>query len=263
MNDNINKDRYLVPGLLRGLDVLKLFTPDTPTLKLTDIARALKITRSAAFRTTYTLTETGYLFHDERNQCYSVGAGVLQLTYGYAGAREITEIAQLELEALRTKLNWSAHMGLLDGTSVLYVLRVRAGPGEMSIVKVGRRLPARGTTMGRVLLADLPSEQLIEMYRADSDGAARGKGPTLPALLVQAKADRDADAIIHAGDFEARIVSAAAPLRDTTGRVVAAINVTSPNRPEAVHAACNEVKDELVATAQRISQLLGYKLSTM
>lgn len=252
-------DRYLVPGLVRGLNVLRLFTPEAPTLRLSDIARALDITRSAAFRTTYTLTEMGCLLHDERDQSYSVGAGVLRLTYGYVGAREITEIAQPELETLRSRLGWSAHMGVLDGTSVVYVLRVRAVAGDMSIVQVGRRLPARGTTMGRVLLADLPEEQLIEMYRADSVGAARGKGPALPALLVQAKADRNAKAIIHAGDFEAGIVSVGAPLRDISGRVVAAINVTSPNLPDKVEAARGVVKDDLVATALRISHLLGYE----
>lgn len=252
-------DRYLVPGLVRGLSVLRLFTPETPTLRLADIARALGITRSAAFRTAYTLTNIGCLLHDERDQSYSVSAGVLRLTYGYVGAREMTEITQPELEALRLRLGWSAHMGVLDGTSVLYVLRVRALPGEMSIVQVGRRLPARGTTMGRILLADLPDEQLIEMYRADSDGAARGKGPALPALLIQAKADRDAKVIIHAGDFEAGIVSVAAPLRDMTGRVVAAINVTSPNHPDTVAAAHGPVKDALVATAHRISRLMGYE----
>ena len=251
-------DRYMVPGLVRGLNVLKLFTPETPVLRLSDIAKALGISRSAAFRTTYTLTEMGCLLHDARDQSYSVGAGVLRLTYGFVGAREIPEIAQPELEALRNRTGWSVHLGILDGTSVLYIVRVPALPGDMSIVQVGRRLPARSTTMGRVLLSDLTEEQLIGMFRADSSSAGREKGRAMMELLAQARADRQASAIVHAGDFEAGIVSVGAPVRDLSGRIVAAINATSPNRPDTVKAAQGPVKDDLVRTAQRISRLLGF-----
>ncbi|WP_313136559.1 IclR family transcriptional regulator [Paracoccus jeotgali] len=248
-------DRYMVPGLVRGLNVLKLFTPETPVLRLSDIARALGISRSAAFRTTYTLTEMGCLLHDVRDQSYSVGAGVLRLTYGFVGAREITEIAQPELEALRNRLGWSAHMGILDGTSVLYVVRVPALPGDMSIVQVGRRLPARSTTMGRVLLADLTEAQLIDLFRAE---AGTEKGRSMMEVLTQARADRTAEAVIHAGDFEAGIVSVGAAIRDISGRAVAAINVTSPNHPETVKAAHGPVRQEVVRAACRISRLLGF-----
>jgi IclR family pca regulon transcriptional regulator len=252
-------DRYLVPGLVRGLSVLKLFTPDRPVLRLGDFAAALGITRSAAFRTAYTLTEMGCLLHDEASQTYSLGPGVLRLSYGYVAAREIAEIAQPELERLRSRTGWSAHMGVLEGVSVIYVLRAAAAHGDVSIVHVGRRLPARSTTMGRVLLADLPEEDLIEMFRADSIGATKGKGPPLTGILAQAAADRDKEVIIHSGNFEAGIVSAAAPIRGMTGRVVAAINVTHVISAEAEDALHGPVRADLLATAKRISSLIGYE----
>lgn len=253
-----NEDRYLVPGLVRGLEVLKLFTPEHPVLTLREIADALGITRSAAFRTVYTLSETGCLLHDERSQSYSLGPGVLRLTYGYVATREIVEIAQPELERLRDRSGWSAHLGVLDGASVLYVLRAPAREVGGSIVQVGSRLPARGTTMGRVLLADLSEAEIVERFRADSPGAVKGKGPALPGILAQVARDRAAEAVVHEGDFEAGIVSAAAPLRDMTGRVAAAINVTAPKSAEAERAVRGPVREDLVATAQRISRLLGH-----
>ncbi|MGR3659977.1 MAG: IclR family transcriptional regulator [Paracoccaceae bacterium] len=255
---NGKADPYLVPGLVRGLNVLQLFTPDQPNLRLGDIAQALGVTRSAAFRSIYTLAEMGCLQHDEHDQSYSIGSGVLPLAYGYVGAREIAEIVLPELEALRTQLDWSAHMGVLRGTSVLYALCARAGPNVGSTIQVGRRLPARSTAMGRVLLANLPQPQLIEMYRENCHDAARGKGMGLTDLLKQADSDRKKRAIIHVGDFEARIVSAAVPLRDFTGRVVAAINVVRSNEPDATEAIHGDVKDHLIAAGQKISLLLGY-----
>jgi IclR family pca regulon transcriptional regulator len=251
-------DRYLVPGLVRGLAVLKLFTPERPNLRLADIAAALGITRSAAFRTVYTLVETGCLLHDERLRSYALGPGVLRLTYGYVATREIVEIAQPELERLRDRSGWSAHLGVLDGTSVLYVLRAAAREASTSIVHVGSRLPARSTTMGRVLLADLADEEIIERFRADRPGVGRGKGPSLPGLLDQVQGDRGAEVVWHMGDFEAGVLSAAAPVRDLTGRVAAAINLTSARSPRPGAAERAAIADDLLATARQISKLMGH-----
>jgi DNA-binding IclR family transcriptional regulator len=255
MVENRSEDRYLVPGLMRGLGVLKLFTPDRSALSLSDIAAALGITRSAAFRTVYTLNEAGCLLHDQRSQLYSLGPGVLRLTYGYVATREVVEIAQPELERMRDRIGWSAHLGVLEGSSVLYVLRVPGPQRDTSIVQVGSRLPARATTMGRVLLADLSEEELVALFRSDG---TRGKGPSLPGILRQAVEDSHAQAVVHTGDFEAGIVSAAAPLRDMTGRVVAAINVTAPQSSETQRMITGTLRDDLIATARRISTLLGW-----
>lgn len=262
MAENRSEDRYLVPGLMRGLAVLKLFTPDRSALSLSDIARALGITRSAAFRSVYTLAEAGCLLHDQRSQLYSLGPGVLRLTYGYVATREVVEIAQPELERMRDRIGWSAHLGVLDGASVLYVLRVPGPQRDASIVQVGSRLPARATTMGRVLLADLPDEELIALFRPDSARTAKGKGPALPGILKQAAEDAQSQAVVHTGDFEAGIVSAAAPLRDMTGRVVAAINVSAPQSAQTRRLIASTLRDELIATAARISTLLGWDGTT-
>lgn len=251
-------DRYLVPGLMRGLNVLKLFSPERPNLSLRDIADALGVTRSAAFRTVYTLVETGCLLHDERLQTYALGPGVLRLTYGYVATREIVEIAQPELERLRDRTGWSAHMGVLEGTSVLYVLRAPARDAGTSIVQVGSRLPARSITLGRVLLADLADAEIIERFRSERPGAAKGKGPSLPGILDQVKGDRKAEVVWHLGDFEAGVASAAAPIRDLTGKVVAAINLTSAQAPRPEQRASGAISEDLLATAQRISRMLGY-----
>ncbi len=254
-----DEDRYLVPGLVRGLKALQCFTPETPNLSLKDISERLGITRSAAFRTVYTLAEMGCLIHDQRTNTYSVGPGILRLSYGYLATREIVEIAQPELERLRDELNWSAHMGVLDGTSVLYVLRVPAHYADASIVHVGSRLPARNTAIGRVMLADLGEDSLLSLFRSDNAGV--GQTAANPAeVLAQARADRGAEAIVHAGHFEAGIASVAAPVRDMTGRVVAGINVTAPISEHRLDELNGPVRAKLIETASRISRLLGWQV---
>lgn len=241
-------DRYLVPGLMRGMAVLQAFTPERPELSLSEIARALDLSRSAAFRAVYTLAHLGYLLHDSRRQSYRLGPAVLRLGHGYMAARELVQIALPEIERLRDAIDWSTHLGVRDGRSVLYMLRLPSRTGLASIVHVGSRLPAMATTMGRVLLTDLDEPALRALYREE---APRG----MPALVAQWQQDRAADHVIQLGSFEQGMTSVAAPVRDLSGGVVAAINATratdtqTPPDPEAVQA----VRD----CARRISRLLG------
>eukprot|EP01035_Chromulina_nebulosa_P038318 gene38318-51755_t len=155
-------DRYLVPGLVRGLQILRAFRPERANLTLGDIAQVLKTTRSAAFRTVYTLVHMGCLLHDERRLTYSLGPAVLTLGYGYIATRELVELAQPDLERLRDESGWSAHLAVLDGTAVLYMLRVPSLQSRSSIVHVGSRLPARSTTLGRMAAV----WSVIEPWRA-------------------------------------------------------------------------------------------------
>ncbi|MEP4420766.1 MAG: helix-turn-helix domain-containing protein [Nitratireductor sp.] len=112
------EDKYLVPGLIRGLEVLRAFTPECREMSLSDIARRLGTTRSAAFRAVYTLAHHGYLLHDAQRGHYMLGPAVLRLGYGYLATRELVEIALPELEKLRDATDWSAHLGVRDGRDV-------------------------------------------------------------------------------------------------------------------------------------------------
>ena len=248
------KDRYLVPGLVRGLEALHAFTPERPNLTLGDLAELLETTRSAAFRTVYTLTHMGCLLYDERSLTYALGPAVLRLSYGYIATRELVEVAQPGLEQLRDASGWSAHLGVLEGTSVLYMLRIPALESRESIVHVGSRLPARSTTMGRVLLAGLAEERLIALY-AGTSGAGQPLGP----ILAQWKRDQGQPIVSHKGAFEAGIVSIAAPLRDMTGDCVAAISLSARATAESVAALDATIHDLIVAAAERISASLGWQ----
>jgi len=210
-------DRYLVPGLARGLEVLAAFTPAAPRRTQAEIAAALGVTRSAIFRVVYTLTELGFLLHDPATGRYALGPALLRLGHGVLPARDVLEVAMPLLEAARDATGWSAHLGVLEGTEVVYLLRLPARRGMRGIVHVGSRLPAATTAMGRVLLAGLGQDALAALYR-DRPFAAVAK---------RARADRARGHVVHLGEFEAGVASVAAPVRDAAGRVVAAINLSA------------------------------------
>ncbi|MEQ9247889.1 MAG: IclR family transcriptional regulator [Nitratireductor sp.] len=251
-------DKYLVPGLIRGLQALQSFTPEDREMTLSDIARRLQTTRSAAFRTVYTLAQQGYLLHNPQTGRYTLGPAVLRLGYGYLATRELVEVALPELEKLRDRTDWSAHLGVRDGRFVLYMLRVPSHMGLASIVHVGSRLPAAGTTMGRVLLADLSESDLVRLYRDETYQNAPGQTPrSLGELVAQWQRDRGTPAIVQIGSFETGIASIAAPVRDIEGNVVAAINATQSASADRVDSIDTSIRDQVVRTAAAITRLLG------
>lgn len=251
-------DRYIVPGLLRGIEILHAFTPDRQRLSLADLAAAVGITRSAVYRVAYTLCQSGLLLQDDADKSYTLGPAVLRLGFGYLAAREIVEVAMPHLELLRDRTGWSAHLGVLEGLDVLYLMRVPARRGAASIVHVGSRLPAHATAMGRILLAHQSDAELKARYDMGipARGAARAPA-TLAALRRQAEEDRARGHVEHAGEFQHAVASVAAGLRDVSARVVAAINLAAPMTAPGT-AIPDAVRARLLETAGLISADLGF-----
>lgn len=240
-----DKDPYLVPGLVRGLAALRSFTPRDPEHGLGDIARALGVTRSAAFRTVHTLVSEGYLLEVPGKARYRLGPQVLSLSYGFLASRELLEVAQKPLEALRDELDWSTHLGVLDGRHVLYLIRYPATDGMSSLVHVGSRLPAPQTAMGRLLLSH-KSEREVRKVMANRPTAE------VASVLKSRERDSQSEVVIHEGQFESGLCSIAAPVRDMSGAVVAAISATKTARSVET-----SVQSETVKTASAISRGLG------
>lgn len=239
------KDPYLVPGLARGLAALRSFTPQNPENALGDIAGSLGITRSAAFRTVHTLVSEGYLLEVPGKARYRLGPQVLGLSYGFLASRELLEVAQKPLEALRDDLDWSTHLGVLDRQHVLYLIRYPATDGLSSLVHVGSRLPAPQTAMGRLLLSQ-KTEREIRRLMADRPAG------DVQAMLANRERDCRTETVVHEGQFESGLCSVAAPVRDMSGAVIAAISAT-----KAAPSLDEDVKREALKAARAISRGLG------
>ena len=234
-----------MPGLVRGLAVLKTFSPQAAENSLADIARSLGITRSAVFRTVHTLVSEGYLLEVPGTARFRLGPKVLSLSYGFLASREVLEVAQKPLEALRDTLDWSTHLGVLDGRHVLYLIRYPSTDGLSSLVHVGSRLPASQTAMGRLLLSH-KTERDIRRLMAD-----RPEREVAMALANAAK-DRQVQVVNHDGQFESGLCSVAAPIQDISGAVIAAISATKSGA-----ALDTVIERQTLKTAYAISKGLG------
>jgi DNA-binding IclR family transcriptional regulator len=253
-------ERYLVPALIRGLTILQELSGERLRLTLSEVASALGITRSSAYRLLFTLGHLGFVGFDAETKTYALGPQVLHLGYGYLASRDLVEVAMPHLVRLRDRTGWSAHLGELHGRDVVYLARVATRRSIASTVHVGTRLPARATTMGRILLSGLSPGEVHELFRDDPATGLAGKTPaTLVGLLEQLEADRNNGVVVQSSGYEPGVASVAAPIQDMTGHIVAAINIS------AVALLTNEaelngpLKAEVLAAAHAISRDLGHK----
>jgi DNA-binding IclR family transcriptional regulator len=253
-------ERYLVPALIRGLNVLQELSGERRRLTLSEVAAALGVTRSSAYRLLFTLCHLGFLAFDNESKTYALGPQVLRLGYGYLASRDLVEVAMPHLMRLRDRTGWSAHLGELHGRDVVYLARVATRRSIASTVHVGARLPARATTMGRVLLSGLSDREVSDMYRDDRFARMEGLlSPALTELLDQLAADRAKGVVVQKSGYEPGVDSIAAPIRDMSDRIVAAINIS------VVALLTNDVelngplKAEVLAAAEAISRDLGHQ----
>src|SRR3954451_16591953 len=145
-------------SLERGLAVLQVFSSEHPQLTLSDVARMAGTTRATARRILHTLAALGYVRVDGRS--FSLPPRVLSLGWAYLSSLNLWDIAQPFMEELVAKTNESCSASTLDLPDIVYVARVPTRRIMTIALAIGSRLPAHATSMGRVLLADLPDAEL-------------------------------------------------------------------------------------------------------
>ncbi len=250
--------RYNVPGLERGLRVLQLFDRTRRVLTAAEMARALEIPRSTAFRLAQTLAHLGFL--ERENDSYRIGAAVLRLGFEYIASLEVVDLARPVVERLRDETGLSAQLVIRDGRDVVVVLKASPAATFASNVTVGTRLPAHATTLGRVLLGDADDKTLRALYPESTLPQVSRQTPrTLADLKRLIHEDRARGYAVSESFFEQGISAVAAPVRDQGGGIVAAVSVTA-QRPTLEP---KELRERLVAhvlrAATELSRSLNYR----
>lgn len=222
-------DSY-VQSFARGLAVLRSFGADAPAQTLSDVAARTGLTRAGARRILLTLLHLGYVESDAR--LFRLTPKVLDLGFAYLSSLPVWSQAQPVLEELATSLRLSCSASVLEGDDIVYVVRL-ATHRTMSInLGVGSRLPAYCTSMGRVLLAALPLDELPARLAHMPLKKLTPQTVTDQQQLMQLIAEVRAQGwSLVCEELEQGLVSIAAPVHDRSGRVVAAINLSAPATP--------------------------------
>lgn len=220
------RPRDFVQSLERGLAIIRVFSAERPALTVTEIAEATGLTRAAARRFLLTLVELGYVATDGRY--YELTPRVLELGYAFLSGLSFPEVALPRVERLVAEVGEASEAAILDGHEIVYVVRV-PGPALMTIaVNVGARMPAYATALGRVLLAGLPDDRVAELLDQVEPKALLPRTITdRSELRAEIRRVREQGYALVDQELEEGLVAIAAPVRDRTGRVVAALNLST------------------------------------
>jgi IclR family pca regulon transcriptional regulator len=246
---NLSRHDY-VQSLERGLAVLRAFNSEQSEMRLSEVAASTGLTRAAARRFLLTLVELGYVRVEDGR--FSLRPRVLDLGYAFLSGLSFAEIAQPHMETLVRAVKESSSISVLDDLDVVYVVRVPTRRIMTITLAVGTRLPAYATSMGRVLLGQLPAEEREERLRRVKLRKLTSHTVTNKKQL-RAEIDRAAEQGFAMVDqeLEEGLRSAAVPIVDSKGET-AALNISV----HASRASMDELRDDFLPKVRETARAI-------
>ena len=226
-------DPNFMASLARGLVVIQAFTPQTPQMTISQLSVRTGLSRAAVRRCLYTLVKLGFAGSDE-TQRYSLRPKMLTLANTYTASSTLANAAQPILERMSALLHESFSVATLDGDDIVYIARTSVTRVMSVDLHIGSRLPAFCTSMGRVLLAYLPQDQL-ELYLSRATFTQFTPRTITSAdklRLALRNVRRNGYALVDQ-ELEIGLRSLAVPVQAPNGRVVATVNLSghAPRMP--------------------------------
>lgn len=218
------------PAASQALAVLRLLARHTEPVPASAIARDLDLPRSSVYHLLAVLRDQGFVVHLAEERRYGLGVAAFELGSAYVRQAPLQRLARQLLVRLVDATGHNAHLAVLHGRDVLYVIEERA-PGRPPLVTdVGVRLPSQLTASGLAMLAALPPQQVRALFPSrDAFVQRHGVGPTsLPVLrAVLSRVRRDGFAV-EDGTVTPDFASVASAVLDHSGYPVAGIALTFP-----------------------------------
>jgi len=228
--DIFTGDPNFMTSLARGLIVIQAFTQQSPQMTISQLSVKTGLSRAAVRRCLYTLTKLGFAGAEDGSR-YSLRPRMLTLSHTYTTSNTLSTAAQPILERMSAALRESFSVATLDGEDIVYIARTQVNRVMAVDLHIGSRLPAYCTSMGRVLLAYLPAEQL-EQYLAKAvltPHTTRTITSAEKLRLTLRNVRRNGYALVDQ-EYEVGLRSLAVPVFASSGRVVATLNL-SGNAP--------------------------------
>lgn len=241
----------------RGLAVILCFSAQTPRLTIADVARATGLSRATARRFLYTLEVHNYVGHEGGH--FFLRPRILELGYAYLTSLPLNDTIDEQLSTLANVLHESVSAGVLDDDDVVYVARAQATRVMTLTLNVGSRIPAYLTALGRMLLAELPEDEL-ERYLANVRMEKRTTHTISDpeSLRVELTKTRQRGYCIIDEEIEVGVRAAAVPIH-TKSSPRLAISVSAHASRVKLNVLESKYVPQLKAVASEIERLLSYQ----
>jgi DNA-binding IclR family transcriptional regulator len=241
------KANYLIQSVSHALDILESFTKTEDEFGVTELSKRLGLHKNNVFRLLATLEHRGYIEQNRSTENYRLGPKTLQLGSIFIEQRECRRQARPVLESLMEETGETAVVAVLRSNKVIYMDSVESVRTVRAVSRIGAMLPAHCTAVGKVQLSFLPSAEIERLY-PDSELALK------TALTLQTRKElmnaliaiRNKGYAIENEECDLEVKSIAAPVRDFSKNVIAAVGIVAP---------ANRLSDELLAKNGFITQV--------
>jgi len=249
---------YPLKALDKSLAILEILSRENSPLSIAELSERLGIYPSTIHRILDTLRYWGYVEQDSHTQRYQLGLKVLELSMAKLQGMEFLKEAAPYLKELQNQSNETVHLAILEEGEVLYLDKEESSQSIRTVSRVGRRVPAHCTALGKVLLAYLDQEEQEKVI--NEKGVSRFTENTITdkkKLREELSKVREQGFAEDREEHEKDVRCLAAPIKDHRGTVIAAVSLSVPAfRMNASKK--RKLKETLIQAGEDISKRLGY-----
>lgn len=240
----------------RAIIILEYLAEAEKPRELAAISHDLAMNKSTLYRFLSTLEQAGYVERESKTGRYSLGPRVVWLAAKFLETIDIRELARPTLEELSQESGETIHLAILDRDEVVYIDKIDGRQAVQMASRVGFRMPLHSTALGKVMLADLPEDQW-QRYVSEI-----GLIPHTPNTIVEPEVFfehlrqvRKQNYSIDAAENEESVRCVAAPIRDHTGKTIAALSISGSTitmTPEKVQSLVPSVQKGALSISERL-----------
>ena len=253
------EDRQFAATLARGLEMLRCFRVGENALGNKDFAARVCLSKATVSRLAYTLTELGYLRHDERERKYRLGAGVLSMGYALLAGMRIRQIARPLMRELAVQVRGAVSLGMRDQANMVYIESCRAHGRSLARPDVGAIRPILRTAMGRAwLAAATPKEREVALnqLRVAVPAQLRLYQPQLEQAL---RDYAEHGVCLSRGDMQKNVHVVAVPLCTPVDAEILVFNCAVPAQSAQARALLDELAPRLTAMVSNVEIAAGLR----
>jgi DNA-binding IclR family transcriptional regulator len=244
------------------MDILESFTRTEKELGVTELSKRLGLHKNNVFRLLATLEHRGYIEQNKETENYRLGPRTLQIGSIFIEQRECRRQARPFLEELATETGETSVIAVLRTAKVVFMDGVETNRTVRAVSRIGAMLQAHCTAVGKAQLAHLAPAEIERLYPATELPTVTSKTlKTREALLNELETVRERGFAFEDEECDLDVSALAAPVRDFSGVVIAAIGIIAPaTRLAGDRSALNGTAARVLDTARALSSRLGYRL---
>ncbi|AQS54788.1 hypothetical protein B0W44_02380 [Novibacillus thermophilus] len=255
-------EEKLVNAVVRSLNILETLADEEEGLGITEISQRLGLAKSTTHRLMMTLHHKGYVVQDEKTENYKLGLKILSLYSSLLENLSLRKVAHKHMEELANKVGETVHLVIRDDCEVVYIDKVESSKNTIRVAsQIGKRAYMHSTAVGKVLLSELSWAEVEHIIREKGLPRFTKNTITEPGELKRHLQNiKNNGWAIDNVENEEGIRCIAAPIRDRSGKIVAAISISGPVFRVTEERIQYDLIPSITRTIKLMSNELGYNI---